>query len=571
MNILGINSFFEHPSVALIVDGELVFAIEEERLTRVKHGKAYSPYTAYLPYASIYAALKFSGLNAADITNVAYSYNGAKHIRASITGALGGRRIKSLRQEIAAYMSLKNVRRELVENHILPVRYHDFWRRGDFASARFQEWDHHLSHAASAFYCSGFDRSLVIVADGRGEGSCTSVYIGNGGKLTKIASVDLPHSLGFLYSHLTYHLGFQPFEDEYKVMGLAAYGEPEFSSEMAQIIELLPEGRYRLNSSATSNLGGLLGPVRKSWEPLEQRHKNIARSVQGALEEALEHVVSHHLAQTGERNLCVAGGTFLNCVANARLSLLPAVDGFFVQPAAHDGGTAIGAAALTWSAAGKSPQLRYSSMLLGTEWSDEAIERALKETNLAYSRRSNQELIDETAKLLHDEYVVAFFQGRMEFGPRALGARSFLASPRSARTRERLNIMKAREQFRPLAPLVLDEHFDTYFEGRQNRYMMLAVKAKEATQISAPAIVHADGTSRVQVVREQDDKLLFAILTGFASKSGLPILINTSLNIRGKPIDESPIDAVASAVCSGVDAIVIGSFIVDLKRGREAA
>jgi carbamoyltransferase len=565
MNILGLNSFFENPSAALVVDGELVFAIEDERLTRVKHGRAYTPYAAYLPYDSIYAALKFAGLKASAIDEVAYSYNRYIHLGASVVGCTTGRRLKSLRQEISAFHSIKNVYRELVENHTLTTRYGNLWQRGDLRNAGYREWDHHLTHAASAFFCSGFDRGLVVVADGRGEDSCTSVYLGSGSKLNKIASINLPHSLGFLYSFFTQHLGFQPFEDEYKVMGLAAYGEPEFMPQMTRLVRLEPTGCYTLDAAAVRNLTDVFGPARRPGEELTQHHKNLARSLQTMLENALIHVISYHLKSTGERTLSVAGGVFLNCLANAKLARLPGVEAFFAQPASSDAGTAIGAAALTWIERGGAPQLRYSSMLLGTEWSDQAIERALKESSLPYRSVPRDLLAEQTAALLNDEYVVAFFQGRMEFGPRALGARSFLASPRSPYTRERLNIIKGREQFRPLAPLVLEAEYDTYFDGYPNRYMMLAVQARDAARERAPAIVHADGSSRAQVVRRQDDALLFDILTAFAARSGVPILINTSLNVRGKPIDESPVDALASAVCSGVDAVVIGSFIVDLR------
>ena len=565
MNILGINSFFEHPAVALIVNGEIVFAIEDERLTRVKHGKAYSPYSAYLPYDSIYAALNFADFKAEDIDEIAYSYSSSLHLRASILGCLSGRRLSSFRQELAAYNSARNVRRELLEGHALSRRYMNRWERGSFSAVNYREWDHHLCHAASAFFCSGFDRSLVIVADGSGEESCTSVYVGDEAKLKRIATVNLPHSLGFLYSFVTGHLGFQPFGDEYKVMGLAAYGEPTYMPQLSRLVRIKDNGQYSIDIKGVLDLSQNLAPPRTYAEELTQCHKDLAKSLQVKLEEVLLHVVLHHLKATGERNLCVAGGTFLNCVANGKLASLPEVVGFFAQPAAHDAGTAIGAAALSWIAAGGAPQLRYDSMLLGSVWSDRVIEATLKEAGLPYRQIAPETLAEEVASLLHDQKVVAFFQGRMEFGPRSLGARSFLASPSSVRTRERLNIIKGREQFRPLAPLILEDDYDRFFEGRPNTYMMLAVQAKDAARECAPAIVHADGTSRVQVVRHQDNALLFDVLTAFAEKSGVPILINTSLNTRGKPIDESPVDALASAICSGVDAIAMGNFIVDLK------
>ena len=565
MNILGINSFFEQPSVALLMDGQLVFAIEDERLTRVKHGRVYTPYSPYLPYDSIYAALKFANLKATDINKVAYSYSRSAHLKASITSALGRRRMKSLSQEIAAYRTVGNVQRELVENHTLSTRFSDRWQDGDFAGVDFREWKHHLTHAASAFFCSGFERALVVVADGRGEKSCTSIYLGNGSNLTKIDSIDLPHSLGFLYSHLTYHLGFQPFGDEYKVMGLSAYGRPAFMDQMAELVTLEPNGRYRTHVRGADHLTAVFGDPRAPKGKITQAHKDIAHSLQAMFEIAIQHVVAHHVKATGERRVCVAGGTFYNCVSNAKLARMEGVDESYLHPAAGEAGTAIGAAALSWIEAGGAPQIQLPSMLLGTEWSDDEIKAALQEARLPYRQVGAEALAEETAKLLHEECVVAFFQDRMEFGPRALGARSFLASARSTSTREKLNVIKGREQFRPLAPLVLDAYFDTYFDGVPNAFMMMAVKAREATRQNAPAVVHADGTSRVQVVKQTDNALLYEVLEAYARKSGVPILINTSLNVRGKPIDESPVDALASAVPSGVEALVIGSFIVDLR------
>jgi carbamoyltransferase len=568
MNILGINSFFEHPAVALVVNGELVFAIEDERLTRVKHGRSYSPYNAYLPYDAIYKALDFANLNVTDLDEVAYSYDKRLHLMSSIYGCIAGARLSSLRQELAAYTSARNVQRELVEAPGLSVRYAHRWPPGGFSGIPYREWEHHLSHAASAFFCSGFEKSLVVVADGSGEQACTSIYVGDGAALRKIASSALPHSLGFFYSFVTRHLGFQPFGDEYKVMGLAAYGEPQMMEEMRQLVRTERNGRYTVNIRRLTQLDGLLGKARAAAEDLTKQHMDIARSLQARLEEVLLHVVGHYLSSTGMQNLCVAGGTFLNCVANHKLvSELP-IDRFFAQPAAHDAGTAIGAAGLSWIAKGGAPQLRFGSMLLGTEWSDTAIEAVLRDAAVTYRSVSRQSLPKETAILLEQEKVVAFFQGRMEFGPRALGARSFLASPRSAATRSRLNIIKNREQFRPLAPIVREEDYETYFDGRPNRYMMLAVPAKAITLSVAPAIVHADGTSRVQVVSFAEDPLLYDVLSEFHQMTGIPILVNTSLNVKGKPIDESPSDALSSAICSGVDSLVIGSFIVDIRTSR---
>lgn len=560
MKILGINSFFEHPAAALVIDGKLVFAIEDERLTRVKNGKKYSPYTAYVPYAAICAALRHAGLRAGDIDEVAVSYSSRKHLT-SLTGCLLGRRLSSLSEEISAYRSARHLQRALQENHELLHGCRDVWQPGELGRAAYREWDHHLAHAASAFFCSGFDDALVVIADGSGERACTSVYHGCGRELRLVEEIQLPHSLGFLYSFVTRHLGFEPFSDEYKVMGLAAYGKPAYARAFDDLISE-GNGRYYIRRDRLLNLESILGPVRKVGEEIEQRHMDIAQSLQGRLEAVLTSLVAHHLKRSPAKNLCVAGGVFLNCVANGKLARLPGVVGFFAQPAAHDAGTAVGAAALSVIERGGAPQLMYPSMLLGTGYDDAKIERQLRESVFTFEKLDPERMRERVADLLAQEKVVAMFRDRIEFGPRSLGARSFLASPRSAKTRDKLNCIKGREQFRPLAPAVMEDAYDRFFEGVPNRYMMLAVKAKDETKELAPAVVHADGTSRVQVVRPGEDPYFHELLRAFKERTGMPILINTSLNTRGLPIDESPVQALTSACCAGVDALAIGSFLV---------
>lgn len=561
MIVLGINSFFEHPAVALTVDGELVFAIEEERLTRIKHGKKYTPYKTYVPYDSIGTALRFASLRADDVDEVAYSYNPWKHLVATL-GCATGTRLSSFREELSAFINLLNFKQALRSVHERPHRYADA-APFDFTRTKFRAWDHHLSHAASTFYCSGCSEALVVVADGSGERACTSVYIGKGKKLRSVSRTVLPHSLGFFYSFVTGHLGFEPFSDEYKVMGLAAYGEERYTAALSQVLRCSPNGRYRVDIRQLQQLEPILGPKRASHEPVEQRHMDIARSAQSLLEHALLDLISHHLKQTRLRRLCTAGGVFLNCVANGRLSRLPSLDEYFVQPAAHDAGTAIGAAALSSIRRGGPAQLRYRSMFLGTGYNDEQIARALGDARLRYVRLEPDALAPALARLLANESVVALFRGRMEFGPRALGCRSLLASPRCATTREKLNLIKGREQFRPLAPLVREEDYDDCFEGPPNRYMMFAVNARPETVRCAPAVVHADGTARAQIVRRSEDPFLHETLTRFQAATGVPLLINTSLNVRGKPIDESPVDALCSFLTSGADALMIGSYLVE--------
>jgi carbamoyltransferase len=560
MKILGINSFFEHPAVALLVDGELVFAIEDERLTRIKHGKSYTPYKTYLPVDSIHAALKFADLKLGDIDEIAYSYDRWRHL-ASLWGCFTGHRLSTFREEMAAFRSVSNIKVSLSSGYEIPRRYRDRLDPAYFSQIPLRAWDHHRSHAASAFFCSGFEQALIFVADGSGENACTSVYVGEGRTLKKIRQISLADSLGFFYSFITEHLGFEPFSDEYKVMGLAAYGNDAYAAEMREILPILPDGGYRVDRKRLRNLAPLIGPARLQGEPLTQQHKDIAKSAQARLEQAVEAIVLAAIRQTRINRICVAGGTFLNILVNARLAALPAVSDMFVQPAAHDAGTAIGAVALSNIHHGGAAQLSYSSMFLGTEPTADEIERYLKVSGVAYSILGDAPT--EIAELLDRENIVALYRGRMEFGPRALGNRSLLASPVSEKTRVKLNDLKVREQFRPLAPLVMAERFDDYFRGEKNRYMMFTVEVKDEVKASIPAVTHADGTARAQVVYKEHDPFLHELLAQFERRQGLPILINTSLNVRGKPIDESPYDAMASFYTSGVDYLVMGRYLIE--------
>ena len=567
MNILGINSFFEHPAVALVRDGRLVFALEDERLTRIKHGKAYTPYRTYIPYAAIYEALSAEGLQVSDIDEISYSYNRWMHL-GSLWGCFTGRRLSSFREEMAAFQSVANVPRALVSGYEVPNRYRHILKTTDLRLVPYKEWDHHLCHAASAFFCSTYPSALVVVADGSGENACTSVYRGRGRTLTKVDQISLPHSLGIFYSFVTRHLGFEPFSDEYKVMGLAAYGQPRFKNEMSTLLSLENKGRYRLDSKKLRQLEQILGPSRMVGAPIEQIHKDIAHSAQAQLETVLQHVITYYMKSTDETHLCLAGGTFLNCVANGRISLLPCVEEVFVQPAAHDAGTAIGAAALSSIRRGGPAQLAYDSMFLGTASNESAIESALKAAGATYEELDEITAIERLAQLLAHEKVVAVYRGRMEFGPRSLGNRSILASPMSTRTREKINNIKGREQFRPIAPIVTSEAFAEFFEGVPNRFMMFAVKAREGVRERIPAVVHADGTSRTQIVSVSEDRFLHAVLERFGQHTGAPVLINSSLNVRGRPIDATPQDALASFYTSGIDYMLIGSFLVSRWRAE---
>ena len=561
MIIVGINSYFEHPAVAVIADGKVCFAAEDERFTGIKHGCRYSPYRTYLPVRALYHALRTCGIRSCDVTEIAYSYSGVDHLL-SLWGCLTGRRFSTVREEFAAWRSLRHVRASLCGGYEIPTGYRAILDPSALAAASYSEWNHHLAHAASAFHCSGFDEALTVVSDGAGEASATSVYVGRGSTLVRIGRVDLPHSLGILYSLVTRHLGFEPFADEYKVMGLAAYGTPTYAEAFRRLVTLRQPAAYRIDKLLLQNLEAILGPARAPDAPLESTHMNIARSLQQRLEEALEHVVTAYLSRTRLRRLCLAGGTFMNCVANGRLAVLPGVDEVFVQPAAHDAGTALGAAILSHRRLGGAMPVTFSSASLGTSYADKEMVTALRDAGIPYRRLTDEALVDEIAARLERGQIGALFRGRMEFGSRALGMRSIIASPSAPNMRDRLNAIKGREDFRPVAPMVVGEAFDRFFEGVPNRYMAMTARVRAVARPLIPAAVHVDGTARPQVVWVDQDPFMHALLCACERRTGVPVVINTSLNLRGKPIVESPIDALACFCTSSMEFLVLGQLLV---------
>ncbi|HTE52670.1 MAG TPA: carbamoyltransferase C-terminal domain-containing protein [Kofleriaceae bacterium] len=562
MTFLGLNSFFEHPAAALIRDGELVFAAEDERFTGIKHGRRYTPFKSYMPLDAIYHALSFAGLTTADLAGVGYSYSSALHLK-SLGGCLTGQRISSLREELEAFRSCRNNRLVLTSGYELLEKHRRVIDPADFGRARYQEWDHHLCHAASAFFGSGFERALVIVADGSGEASSTSVYLGSGRTLEPVDRYPIPHSLGIFYSMVTRHLGFEPFSDEFKVMGLAAYGEPRFVGELEQVLVLGSDGGYRVALDRLQALERLLGERRRPWEPLLDVHRDIARSAQVLLERAIEGLVRRHVRQTGADRLCLAGGVFLNCVSNGRLAEKGLVSDIFVHPAAHDAGTAVGAATLSWIAAGGDGRLRFDSMALGTRASPAEVTAVLDRGGIPYTRLGEDDMTARLAGLLARGAIGALFRGRMEFGPRALGMRSLVASPVLAETRTRLNDIKQREQFRPISPMVTEEAFSDFFDGFRSRYMLFTVKVRPGVAHRIAAVAHVDGTARAQVIRRADDPFLHQLLTRFGERSGVPILVNTSFNVRGKPIVENVSEALGCFYASGLDFLLLDDVLVE--------
>ena len=557
MIILGVNFFFEHTSVSVIQDGKLVFSSEEERFSGIKGGKRYSPFSIQIPYKSMYAALNYLNIKISDVDAIALSYDKWSHFWGllskrwspyddfyALRGIFHFKRILCSEYETFQYMSDRMSSDELQK---IPLMY----------------FNHHLSHAASAYCYSGFDKSLVFVADCCGEKSCTSLYIGTERGFKKIKSFDIPHSLGILYSVVTKHLGFDTFQDEYKVMGLASYGNDIYRNEFEHFVTFDQKGNYKVDAKNLFCLNKFLGPAREKGEPITQRHKDIAKTLQTILEKILINMLTYYRDKTGIRKLCMAGGVALNCVANGKIHEAKIFDEIFVQPVASDAGTSMGAAALANFQCGGNMQIHFDNMYLGTEYSNEYIEAQIKLAKLKHKYLPDEDLAKILASKIAEGQVGGIFRGRMEAGPRALGNRSVIASPVIDNMLERINSVKGREMFRPIAPIVKEDKFDDFFEGIKNQYMLFTCAVKQQARVKIPAVTHVDYTSRVQTVTMASNPFAYSLLNEFEKLTGVPVIINTSLNFRGKPIVENPTDAIGSFYSSGLDYLVIGNYFLE--------
>jgi carbamoyltransferase len=432
--------------------------------------------------------------------------------------------------------------------------------------------EHHLAHEASAFLAAPFDECAVLTIDGRGEQATASYGIFDGGAYRRIGQIDYPHSLGLLYEDITAHLGFLRSSDEYKVMALASYGKPAFVPLLREILRYCGEGRFEV---AKADWKELLGPARVRGGPLEQRHVDIAHSLQAVLEEITGKMVGWLHGESGSANLAMAGGVALNCVMNSAIRTRGPFNKVWVQPAAGDAGTALGAAlwidreqrAAEDEASGERNRKdlgrwHMEDVFLGPAYAEQEIEELLREAGLPYRRVDD--IAAATASLLAQNKVVGWFQGRMEFGPRSLGARSILASPIDPDMQARLNRIKDREDFRPVAPVVLEEEAGDWFVGADSSPFMLfvyQVKADKAERI--PAVRHVDGTARVQTINRTQHAAYYDLLKTFAGLTGVPVLVNTSFNTRGEPIVRTPRDALESFCTTPLDALAIGPFLLE--------
>jgi carbamoyltransferase len=577
MYTLGINAAYHDPAACLVHDGHVVAAAEEERFTHIKHGKRPVPFSTWeLPFNAIEYCLRTANIRLVDVDHVAYSYDPFM-----LLGSRSGHPDITLPMEPSAHptpaewesvwdplflSSIVNAPRHLVDG----APHHLFDRFRGAAQHKHFQWHfvkHHLAHAASAFLPSPFYRAAVMTLDGRGEKATTTYALGSDIELTTLGQVNMPHSLGILYEQVTSYLGFLHSSDEYKVMALASFGKPTHVKEFREMIHLGPAGQYTIDPP---RLEERFGPARLRGGPLEDRHYNIAHSLQKVLEDTVVEISTWLYDATQEKHLCLAGGVALNCVMNARIRDQTPFEEIWVQPAAGDAGTALGAA--LWidaqqRGAGRSTY-RMDHAFLGPSYTDEEIEAFLAWSKLPYRRMEN--IAEETADMLVQDKVIGWFQGRMEFGPRALGGRSILASPLHASMQAKLNEIKDREDFRPVAPVVLEEEATRWFiGGKQSPFMLFVFDVQPDKADRIPAVRHVDGTARVQTINREQNQAYYDLLKAFQRRTGVPVLVNTSFNTRGEPVVCSPRDAIESFWTSPLDALVIGPFLLE-KQGVAA-
>ena len=536
--VLGVNAVFHDPAAALVVDGRIVAAAEEERFSRRKHGKQAVPFSTWeVPEAAARWCLHRAGLAPEDLDAVAYSYD--PHLMPSPGSEVTADSWEPLRtlyaREAPGFL-----------RSALPGL--------DPAVVRFVA--HHVAHAASAHLAAPFADSAVLVLDGRGETTSHLAGLSQGGDLSVLHAQQLPHSLGLMYEEVTEHLGFRRSSDEYKVMAMASYGRPTHLEELRQLVRATDDGGFIVEPIEW----GSFVKRRSGDADWTEDHANLASSVQIRLEEVLLDLCRWLHASTGQATLTMAGGVALNCVANSRLAAEGPFRRIWVQPAAGDAGTALGGALHVARSLGDDVQ-GMSTAALGRSWDDEDLEAVLVEAEVPHERPAD--LADAVAEVLAANGVVAWFQGRSEYGPRALGHRSLLADPRHPDNLHRLNTIKGREQFRPVAPMVVLEQAADIFEGPlPSPYMLFTHRVRRPWLDRIPAAVHVDGSARAQTVDRAEEPLVHRLLERFGRRTGVPVLINTSLNTAGRPMVDDPRDALECFGSAPVDALAIGPYLV---------
>ena len=593
MRVLGISALYHDSAAALIDDGDIVAAAQEERFTRKKHDPSF-------PHQAIAYCLEQAKAGIDRIDRVVfYDKPFLKFERILETYvAMAPHGFRSFQMAMPIWL-----REKLFQKSLLTSELKLFDGAAD-CKEKLLFCEHHLSHAASAFFPSPFDRAVVLTMDGVGEWATTSVAIGENSKLEVVQEIHFPHSLGLLYSAFTYYLGFKVNSGEYKVMGLAPYGTPKYSQLILEhLIDLKPDGSFWLDMTyfdyctgltmTNDRFAALFGEaVREPEQPLTSFHMDIAASIQSVLDEAMLRMTRNLAQEYDAENLCLAGGVALNCVANGKVLRDGAFKNVWVQPAAGDAGGAIGAALAAYHLFEDQPRKvsaadRMAGSFLGPDFTQEGIEKRLTAAGARYTVLSQEEMIDKTAQALADQDAVAWFQGRMEFGPRSLGARSILGDPRSPTMQKNLNLkVKYRESFRPFAPSVLREDVADWFElDGDSPYMLMVAdvrkeRRRDATaeqkglfgidmlnivRSDSPAVTHVDNSARIQTVHAETNPLYYRLLKRFKTLTGCPVLINTSFNVRGEPIVCTPEDAFRCFMGNELDLLVIGNCVLEKK------
>jgi len=592
MYVLGISAWYHDSGACLVKDGVIIAAAQEERFTRKKHDAAF-------PVHAITYCLEEAKLNQSEIDSIVfYEKPFLKFERLLETYlAFAPKGFTSFAKSMPLWIKDK-----LFQRKNIVAEFKNLWGANADVSDRLLFSEHHMSHAASAFFPSPFERAAVLTLDGVGEWTTSSIAIGNGSDLKIVKEIHFPHSLGLLYSAFTYYTGFKVNSGEYKVMGLAPYGEPRFVDLIKDhLMDIREDGSFQLDMSYFDYSTGLRmtnakfdrlfgGPARQPESELTQREMDLAASVQKVTEEVVTKLARGIAKETGEKNLCLAGGVALNCVANGILLREKIFENIWIQPAAGDAGGALGSALAAYHLHEKQPRNllgqrdHMRGSYLGPDFSSDQIESALKAVGAKYHKHSEQEMIDLTAVALADEKAIGWMQGRMEFGPRALGGRSIIADPRSPKMQKQLNLkVKFRESFRPFAPSVLAEHVSEWFEHEgDSPYMLLVADVQKSKRLemtdkqkalfgidklnvprsSIPAITHVDYSARLQTVHEETNPRYYKLISRFNELTGCPILVNTSFNVRGEPIVCSPEDAFRCFMGTELDVLVVGDFIL---------
>ena len=589
-SILGISAFYHDSAAAIIKDGKIIAAAQEERFSRKKHDPRY-------PFNAIKYVLEEANLNLSDVNHIVFFEKPFLKFERLLETymAFAPRGFKSFSLSMPLWLREKLFQKKFLLDKL---KQHDE-KFNDINKIKFSE--HHYSHAASAFYPSPFEEAIILTLDGVGEWATTTVAIGKKNKLDIIKEIHFPHSLGLLYSAFTYYTGFKVNSGEYKLMGLAPYGKPRFKNLILEkLLDLKEDGSFKLAMKYFNYATGLTmtnskfsklfkHPVRDpKKDVLTQFHMDIAASIQAVTEEIVLRITKNIASKYKIKNLCLAGGVALNCVANGKIKNENFFKNIWIQPAAGDAGGSLGAALAYWHHELKKPRTEFKDQMkgsyLGPNFNNHSVEKKLKVLNANYKKINTSEIISLTAKQLANEKTVGWFQGRMEFGPRALGGRSILADPRSEKMQKELNLkIKFRESFRPFAPSVLREDVNEWFElDYDSPYMLLVAKVKREKQIamkaeeenlfgieklnvkrsSIPAITHVDYSARIQTVHKETNPRYYELIEEFKKNTNCPVLVNTSFNVRGEPIVCSVEDAFNCFMGTNLDVLVIEDFIM---------